>query len=266
MAIKKFTLNTLNEMIAQNDARYAMKDDFDTLQSTVSTLEANGGEENVIESVQVNGTALTVSSKAVNIPITTGTSNGTISVNGSNVAVYGLASLAYKSSVSTSELSSALLSLINGKADAATTLAGYGITDGMTATEIASAISSAVAAADHLKRVTVASTSAIDLTADDADQYIYMVTNSDAESGNLYDEYMVINGALEKVGDWEVDLSDYLTYDSLSTTSTGSGNVVAEVSYNPTTGQIISTKITALQESDFEEFTADEVAAAYASA
>ena len=40
--------------------------------------------------------------------------------------------------------------LINGKANAATTLAGYGITDGMTATEIASAISTAIAGTDHL--------------------------------------------------------------------------------------------------------------------
>ena len=46
-------------------------------------------------------------------------------------------------------------SLINGKADAATTLAGYGIKDGMTATEVAAAISTAIAGTDHLSRVMV---------------------------------------------------------------------------------------------------------------
>ena len=31
----------------------------------------------------------------------------------------------------------------------------------------------------------------------------------EAEAGNLYSEYMVIDGKLEKVGDWKVDLSSY---------------------------------------------------------
>ena len=59
--------------------------------------------------------------------------------------------------------------LINGKANAATTLAGYGITDGMTATEIASAISTAIAGTDHLSRVMVDSTADIDVAADGAE-------------------------------------------------------------------------------------------------
>ena len=40
--------------------------------------------------------------------------------------------------VAVENLADDLKNLINGKANAATTLAGYGITDGMTATEIAS--------------------------------------------------------------------------------------------------------------------------------
>lgn len=91
--------------------------------------------------------------------------------------------------------------LINGKANAATTLAGYGITDGMTATEIASAISTAIAGTDHLSRVMVDSTADIDVAADGAEKKIYMVKNTDGEAGNLYSEYMVIDGKLEKVGD-----------------------------------------------------------------
>ena len=93
--------------------------------------------------------------------------------------------------------------LINGKANAATTLAGYGITDGMTATEIASAISTAIAGTDHLSRVMVDSTADIDVAADGAEKKIYMVKNTDGEAGNLYSEYMVIDGKLEKVGDWK---------------------------------------------------------------
>jgi len=33
-----------------------------------------------------------------------------------------------------------------------------------------------------------------------------------------YDEYIVIDGKLEKVGSWEVDLKDYVTKDSLNIT------------------------------------------------
>lgn len=71
-------------------------------------------------------------------------------------------------------------------------------------------VAAAVAAADHMKRTIVASTDAVDLNADDADQYIYMVLKSSTKSGDKYDEYMVINGELERVGDWTVDLSGYV--------------------------------------------------------
>lgn len=67
---------------------------------------------------------------------------------------------------------------------------------------------------DHLKRTTVAGVESIDLTAADADQYIYMVPN--IETGS-YDEYMVIDGALERVGDWSVDLTGYATTEDLET-------------------------------------------------
>jgi hypothetical protein len=65
-----------------------------------------------------------------------------------------------------------------------------------------------VAGLDHLKRKIVVSLEAIDKTADDAEQYIYMVPNASTEN---YDEYMVIDGELEKVGDWTTDLSGYAT-------------------------------------------------------
>jgi hypothetical protein len=56
----------------------------------------------------------------------------------------------------------------------------------------------------------VSSINDIDLTAADADQYIYMVPTETAGS-NKYNEYMVIDGKVEPVGSWEVDLDDYAT-------------------------------------------------------
>lgn len=70
-------------------------------------------------------------------------------------------------------------------------------------------VAAAVAAADHLKRKIVASVDAIDKTAADATQYIYMVLKSSTKTGDKYDEYMVIEGEVERVGDWAVDLSGY---------------------------------------------------------
>lgn len=86
-----------------------------------------------------------------------------------------------------------------------------------TKTETDDKISAAIAAVDHLSRKIVASTGEIDLEAPDADKYIYMVPATDSEANDTYDEYMVIDGALEKVGSWEVDLSDYVTSETLTT-------------------------------------------------
>ena len=87
--------------------------------------EKGTGELNVIEKVSVNGVELEVTDKGVNITVPTG-------------------ALANLDKVGQGQLEDALLALINGKAPAATTLAGYGITDAMTTTEVNSAISTAV--------------------------------------------------------------------------------------------------------------------------
>lgn len=85
--------------------------------------------------------------------------------------------------------------------------------DAYSKTETDNKISSAVAAASHLKRKIVDSVESINKDADDADQYIYMVPKASVLEGDHYDEYMVIEIAdtkfVEKVGDWSVDLSAY---------------------------------------------------------
>lgn len=83
--------------------------------------------------------------------------------------------------------------------------------------EVDNAISVAVANAPHLKRVIKNSIAEIDVGAEDADQYIYMVPAENAEAGDSYNEYMVIGGVLERVGDWGVDLSDYALASDVNT-------------------------------------------------
>lgn len=68
--------------------------------------------------VKVNGAALSIAEKMVDILIATGTANGTLAVNGRDVTVKGLAALAYKAQVSEDDLDTALRAVLNGKASA----------------------------------------------------------------------------------------------------------------------------------------------------
>lgn len=76
--------------------------------------------------------------------------------------------------------------------------------------DIGPSIAEAVAAADHLQRKKVTSVDAIDPDAEDAEKYIYMVPKTDSDDDDVYDEYMVLDGSVEHVGNTKVDLSGYL--------------------------------------------------------
>lgn len=97
---------------------------------------------------------------------------------------------------------------IADKAEKATTLAGYGITDAYTKTETDTNIAKAVADASHLKREIVAALPA----ADDADENtIYMVAKATGAGDQNYDEYFLVDGVFEKIGDTAVALTGYAT-------------------------------------------------------
>lgn len=98
------------------------------------------------------------------------------------------------------------------------------VTDLKQSTYTKQEVDSKIANAAHLKRVIVDSRDDIDVNAADADQYIYMVLVSPEDTADKYDEYMVIiltdeSGDelryIEKVGSWEVDLSNYVTTQAL---------------------------------------------------
>ncbi len=85
----------------------------------IDAIVAAGGEPNVLEGVKVNGTALEIAEKMVDILIATGATNGTIAVNGADIAVKGLAALAYKAQIAEADLDAALKAVINAKASGA---------------------------------------------------------------------------------------------------------------------------------------------------
>lgn len=99
-----------------------------------------------------------------------------------------------------------IATLKSGKADKATTLAGYGIADAYTKSQTDSAIQTAVANADHLKREIVEVMPEVDAADENT---IYMVGTGDGSEDSAYEEYMLINGGFEKIGSSKVDLTNY---------------------------------------------------------
>lgn len=78
--------------------------------------------------------------------------------------------------------------------------------------EVDDAIVAAVANASSLTYKKVSSISEINLS---EDKVIYLVPALEGLANDVYDEYMVIDGIIEKVGSWEVDLDDYATKEAL---------------------------------------------------
>ena len=113
---KLVKLAALKALAEKVNSDYTKKTDFDALNEQVQGLVTAGGEPNVLTSVKVNGVALAIAEKAVDILIATGTANGTLAVNGVDIAVKGLAALAYKAQVSESDLDSALTAVLAAKA------------------------------------------------------------------------------------------------------------------------------------------------------
>lgn len=121
---------------------------------------------------------------------------------------------------------SAIEALGLGKADKATTLAGYGIGDAYTKTETDSAIVAAVTNIDHLKRKIVEALP--DVSTADANT-IYMIFDaSSAETNQRYNEYILINGVFELIGTTAVNMQDYVTQDQLTQTQTSILNAAKE--------------------------------------
>lgn len=71
-----------------------LADDITKEEMLTALNVADGAQVNILESVKVNGTALDITGKAVDITVASGTANGTIAVNGADVAVKGYADLA----------------------------------------------------------------------------------------------------------------------------------------------------------------------------
>lgn len=140
--------------------------DYTTNEKSKLSGIATGAQVNVIETIKVNGTAQTVSSKAVNITVPTDTAT-----------------------------------LANG--------AGY-----QTASQVNSAINSAVGKITGISFEVVKS-----LPASGAAGRIYLMADKHSDANDNYDEYIYYNSAWEKIGNTDVDLSNYLQKTDVSALS-----------------------------------------------
>lgn len=113
-----YDTSKLTKLQHLKDLATRVKTDYDALSARVDNLVTAGGEPNVLEGVKVNGIALSIANKMVDILIASGATNGTVSVAGTDIAVKGLAALAYKAEISEAELSAALKAVIEAKAEA----------------------------------------------------------------------------------------------------------------------------------------------------
>lgn len=203
----KTSLQSTKSYIDTQDA--ALSSRIDAVVSDIEGIVATGGEANILEGVKVNGTALTITDKMVDILIAAGEENGTISVNGAAVAITGLASLAYKSEITDAELSEALKASIAAKAtqadlDALTVRVGNIEAAGyQTAEQVQTAIQAAIAASGHAHFEEV---DAVPSAEDAEENVMYLVMND--ETGH-YDIYAKVGDTVVLLDDTTVDLSAY---------------------------------------------------------
>ena len=187
----------------------ALSDRIDAVVEDIEGLVTAGGEPNILEGVKVNGQALTITDKMVDILIAAGEENGTISVNGAAVAITGLAGLAYKSEITEDELGEALKASIAAKAtqadlDLLTVRVGNIETAGyQNAEQVQTAIQAAIAASGHAHFEEVESVPAVE---DAQENVMYLVMND--ETGH-YDIYAKVGESVVLLDDTTVDLSAY---------------------------------------------------------
>lgn len=104
-------------------------------------------------------------------------------------------------------------------------------------------IAAAIVAADHLKRKTFSSFEEAEtfaIMADDPSKYVYMVLVETLEGDNKYREYLYVDGVLEKVGSWDIDLSDYATKEEVKVEIEG---LSTRINDNKSSIEVVKTSI-----------------------
>ena len=87
--------NQLSGKVDKVSGKGLSTNDYTTAEKNKLAGIAAGAQENLVNDVQLNSTSIVNSSKIANLTITEGQTDGTIRVNGTDIAVHGLGSAAY---------------------------------------------------------------------------------------------------------------------------------------------------------------------------
>ena len=212
--------------LSTNDFTDALKTKYDNAATKVDQIIETGGEPNVIETVKVNGTALTPdANKAVDVTVPTKTSDLT---NDSNFVVD--ASYVHTDNNFTTTLKNKLTNIaagaevnkidsikVNGTAQTITSKAvditvptnNNQLTNGagyQTSSDVQTAINDALEDITGIDFQVVSS-----LPATGEKGVIYLVSHSHG-TGDVYDEYIWLSSSnsYEKIGSTDIDLSGYV--------------------------------------------------------
>ena len=171
--------------LSTNDLTSTLKSNYDKAYThSQSTHAPTNAQANVIESVKVNGTALSVSSKAVNVTVPTKTSE--LTNDSSFTTMSAVEGKGYQTS-------SQVNSIVTGK--------GY-----QTASQVQTLINNAVSGITGIEFSVVSS-----LPTTGAKGVIYLVAHAHGTNDG-YDEYIWLSDSskFEKIGNTDIDLSAYL--------------------------------------------------------
>lgn len=171
--------------LSTNDLTATLKSNYDKAYThSTSTHAPTNAQANVIENVKVNGTALSVSSKSVNVTVPTKTSE--LTNDSSFTTMSAVEDKGYQTS-------SQVNSIVTGK--------GY-----QTESQVQSLINSAVSGITGIEFSVVSS-----LPSTGSKGVIYLVAHAHG-TGDSYDEYIWLSDSskFEKIGNTDIDLSAYL--------------------------------------------------------
>lgn len=237
---KKTDVNTaLDEKVDKVSGKGLSTNDYTTTEKNKLSGIASGAQVNVIESIKVNGTAQTITSKAVDITVPTKLSD--LSNDGNFVAdadyvhtdnnftdtlltkLNGIATGATKTTVdsalsdsSTNPVQNKVINTalgtkanlasptFTGTPKAPTATAGTNTTQIATTAFVTTAVANAIAGVTQIEYRVVQT-----LPATGENGAIYLVAHSHG-TGDSYDEYVWVGNAFEKLGNTDIDLSGYM--------------------------------------------------------
>ena len=215
------------------DGKGLSTNDYSTTDKNKLSGIATGAQVNVIESVKLNGTALTITDKAVDVTVPTKTSeltndsNYVVSTSLATVATSGSYNdLSNKPTIPT--VNNATLTIQKNGTTVKTFTANASsnvtanitvptnnneLTNGagyQTATQVNTLIADAIKDITGIKYEIVAS-----LPTTGVSGTIYLMSNGSSATKNIYDEYIYVNSGWEKIGTTDVDLTDYEKADDI---------------------------------------------------